>query len=64
MPCDIFKGENSFFSAFSVWLDFRKRELQIFCFRDVWIGMGKIMFLGHFLFPKGHLYKVGVCIIF
>lgn len=54
MPCDIFRGEDSFSSAFCTWPGFWKRELQI-CFRAVWDGTRKILFLGHFLFPQSLL---------
>ena len=40
-----------------------ERELQTFYVRDIWTRMGKITSLGNFLFPMGHLYKIGVCII-
>lgn len=57
------KGEIHSFHHFEYdWVS--ERELQTFYFRDVWTGMGKITSLGHFLFPMGHLYKIGVCIIF
>ena len=57
------KGGIHYFQHFEYdWVP--ERELQTFYFRDVWTEMVKITSLGHFLFPMGHLYKIGVCIIF